>query len=35
MPSNAQMFTDYYAKSVVDYWDKQRTEARALLSIGS
>lgn len=31
MPSNAQMFTDYYAKSVVDYWDKQRTEARALL----
>tara|TARA_R100000353_G_scaffold137397_1_gene97638 strand:+ start:898 stop:2895 length:1998 start_codon:yes stop_codon:yes gene_type:complete len=31
MPSNAQMFTDYYAKSVVDYWDKQRAEARALL----
>lgn len=31
MASNAQMFTDYYAKSVVDYWDKQRTEARALL----
>tara|TARA_R100001594_G_scaffold20854_1_gene40339 strand:+ start:1058 stop:2950 length:1893 start_codon:yes stop_codon:yes gene_type:complete len=31
MPSNAQMFTDYYAKSVVDYWDKQRAEARSLL----
>tara|TARA_R110002074_G_scaffold89120_2_gene195993 strand:+ start:3372 stop:5450 length:2079 start_codon:yes stop_codon:yes gene_type:complete len=31
MPSNAQMFSDYYANSVVSYWDKQRTEARALL----
>tara|TARA_R100001086_G_scaffold2334_1_gene1603 strand:+ start:5440 stop:7347 length:1908 start_codon:yes stop_codon:yes gene_type:complete len=31
MPSNAQMFTDYYAVSVVDYWDKQRREARDLL----
>lgn len=31
MPSNAQMSADYYALSIVDYWDKQRTEARALL----
>ena len=31
MASNAQVFSDYYAKSVVDYWDTQRAEARALL----
>jgi len=31
MPTNAQAFSDYYANSVVSYWDTQRAEARALL----